>query len=157
MPDRMDWWLRRLILFLFKDIFFILFYILFSYFKVLDIILKLFGHGSLVKENYLNYLEEVLYIQFYLFFFLEGKGYYIPFETVMTGILDMRPGKHNLHFLLGVELLPHAFVNIPDEKMQFKVFLFLFFIYFAFFLYILKFIHIHLFIVFFKFWSYNSH
>jgi hypothetical protein len=28
----------------------------------------------------------------------------------------MRPGKHDLHFLMGVELLPHAFVNIPDKR-----------------------------------------
>jgi hypothetical protein len=39
----------------------------------------------------------------------------------VTGILDMRPGKHNLHFLVGVELLPHAFVNIPNEKMHMGV------------------------------------
>jgi hypothetical protein len=34
----------------------------------------------------------------------------------------MRPGKHDLHFLVGVELLPHAFVNIPDEKMHIGVY-----------------------------------
>jgi hypothetical protein len=50
----------------------------------------------------------------------------------VTGILDMRPGKHDLHFLVGVELLPHAFVNIPDEKMQIGVFLFIFIIHFIF-------------------------
>jgi hypothetical protein len=34
----------------------------------------------------------------------------------------MRRGKHNIHFLVGgVELLPHAFVNIPDEKMNIGV------------------------------------
>jgi hypothetical protein len=44
----------------------------------------------------------------------------------------MRPGKHDLHFLVGVELLPHAFVNIPDEKMHFGVFIFIFIIYFIF-------------------------
>jgi hypothetical protein len=43
----------------------------------------------------------------------------------------MRPGKHHLHFLVGVELLPHAFVNIPDEKMHIGVyFIFIFIIYF---------------------------
>jgi hypothetical protein len=42
----------------------------------------------------------------------------------------MCPGKHNLHFLVGVELLPHAFVNIPDEKMHIGVFIFIFVIYF---------------------------
>jgi hypothetical protein len=39
----------------------------------------------------------------------------------------MRPGKHDLHFLVGVELLRHAFVNIPDEKMQFGVLIFILF------------------------------
>jgi hypothetical protein len=34
----------------------------------------------------------------------------------------MRAGKHDLHFLVGVELLPHAFVNIPDEKMRIGVY-----------------------------------
>jgi hypothetical protein len=36
----------------------------------------------------------------------------------VAGILDMCPGKHDLHFLVDVELLPHAFVNIPDKKMH---------------------------------------
>jgi hypothetical protein len=54
----------------------------------------------------------------------------------------MRPGKHDLHFLVGVELLPHAFVNIPDEKMHIGVFLFIFIIHFTFiYVCILKFIH----------------
>jgi hypothetical protein len=44
----------------------------------------------------------------------------------------MRPGKHNLHFLVGVELLPHSFVGIPDEKMHVGV-LFIFIVYFIFF------------------------
>jgi hypothetical protein len=44
----------------------------------------------------------------------------------------MRPEKHNLHFLVGVELLPHAFVNIPDEKMHIGVFLYIFICYFIF-------------------------
>jgi hypothetical protein len=56
-------------------------------------------------------------------FFLEGKDYVVPYGTVVTGILDMCSGKHDLHFLVGVELLPHAFVNIPDEKMHFGVYL----------------------------------
>jgi hypothetical protein len=44
----------------------------------------------------------------------------------------MRPGKHDLHFMVGVELLPHAIVNIPDEKMHIGVFLFIFIIHFIF-------------------------
>jgi hypothetical protein len=59
----------------------------------------------------------------------------------VTGILDMRPGKHDLHFLVGVELLPHDFVNIPDEKMNIGVFLYIFIIYYIF-------IHIYIYIKF---------
>jgi hypothetical protein len=68
---------------------------------------------------------------------LGGKHYVVPFGTGVTGILDMRPGKHDLHFLVGVELLPHAFVNIPDQKMHFGVFYYFYFISFKYFLYIL--------------------
>jgi hypothetical protein len=58
----------------------------------------------------------------------------------VTEILDMRPGRHDLHFLLGVELLQHAFVNIPDEKMHIGVyFIFIFIIHFIF-IYIFLFI-----------------
>jgi hypothetical protein len=58
----------------------------------------------------------------------------------------MRPRKHDLHFLVGVELLPHAFVNIPDEKMHIGVyFTFIFIIHFIFIYgYILKFIYVYL-------------
>jgi hypothetical protein len=38
----------------------------------------------------------------------------------------MRPRKHDLRFLVGAELLPHAFVNITDEKMHMGVFIFIF-------------------------------
>jgi hypothetical protein len=34
----------------------------------------------------------------------------------------MRSKKHDLHFLVGVDLLPHAFVNIPDKKIHIGVF-----------------------------------
>jgi hypothetical protein len=71
---------------------------------------KYFGRGFL-------YL-----ILFSFSFFLGGKGYFVPFGTVVTGILDMHPGKHDLHFLVGVDLLPHAFVNIPDEKIYLGVY-----------------------------------
>jgi hypothetical protein len=54
-----------------------------------------------------------------------GDKYVVPYGTVVTGILDMCPTKHDLHFLVGVELLPHAFVNIPDEKMHFGVLTFI--------------------------------
>jgi hypothetical protein len=49
----------------------------------------------------------------------------------LSGILDMRKGKHTLHCLDNDELLPFAVVNIPDnEKIHFGVFYFIFFIYF---------------------------
>jgi hypothetical protein len=48
----------------------------------------------------------------------------------------MRPGKHDLHFLVGVELLPHAFVNIPDEKMHIGVYFTLIYVYILNFIYI---------------------
>jgi hypothetical protein len=54
----------------------------------------------------------------------------------------MRPGKHDLHLLVGVELLPHAFVNIPDEKMHIGVCLYLFL------LFILHIFFFYLFVVF---------
>jgi hypothetical protein len=119
---------------------------------VLDIILESLIHVLFVKRKYPKILEKVLYIQFYFYFyfFLESKDYVVPYGTVVTGILHMRPGKHDLHFLVGVELLPHAFVNIPDEKMHIAVyFIFIFIIHFIFiYLYILKFIYIYLLIVF---------
>jgi hypothetical protein len=80
-------------------------------------------------------LKKVSYIQFYFYFhfFLEDNKYIVPYGTVVTGILDMCPGKHDLHFLVGVELLPHAFVNIPDEKMNIGVyFIFIFIISYSF-------------------------
>jgi hypothetical protein len=46
----------------------------------------------------------------------------------VTGIFDILSGKHDLHFLVGVELLPHASVNIPDEKMNIGVYFTLIFI-----------------------------
>jgi hypothetical protein len=53
----------------------------------------------------------------------------------------MRSGKHDLHFLVGVDLLPHAFVNIPDEKMHIGVyFIFIFIINFIF-IYVFLFIY----------------
>jgi hypothetical protein len=75
-------------------------------------------------------------------FSLGGKDYVVPFGTVVTGILEMHPGKHDLHFLVGIELLPHAFVNIPDEKMHFGVFIFISIIYFIFISFYIFFLYI---------------
>jgi hypothetical protein len=107
---------------------------------VLDIFLEVVHHIFSLKEKHPNILEEVSYTYFYFLFhvFLGGENYGVPFGTVVTGILDMRLGKHNLHFLVGVDLLPHVFVNIYDEKMHIGVFLFIF-IFFYIYLYI--FIH----------------
>jgi hypothetical protein len=55
----------------------------------------------------------------------------------VTGILDMRPGKHDLHFLVDVELLPHAIVNIPNETIHIGVIIFIFIFYFIFIIIIL--------------------
>jgi hypothetical protein len=59
---------------------------------------------------------------YFIFHFFLGV---VPYGTLVTGILDLRPKKHDLHFLVDVELLPHAFVNIPDEKMNIGVFMFI--------------------------------
>jgi hypothetical protein len=77
------------------------------------------------------------FYNFLLIFFLGGKEYGVSCGTVVTGILDMRPGKHDLHFVVGVELLPHAFVNIPNETIHIVVFIFIFIIYFIFIIIIL--------------------
>jgi hypothetical protein len=68
-----------------------------------------------------------LFHNFLLMFFLEGDYYGIPRGTVVTGIVDMRPGKHNLHFLVDVDLLPHAIVNIPNETSIYIYFYYLFY------------------------------
>jgi hypothetical protein len=155
MPDRIDLSFRRLILFLFEDIFSILFYIIFPNFKVLDIILEIVGYTFIVNRKDPIVLEKVFHIKFYFLFhfFLGGREYVVPFGTAVTGILDMRFGKHDLHFLVGVELLPHAFVNIPDERVHIGVFIFIVYFIYVFFC-VLIFIHIYLLTVFYK-WEYN--
>jgi hypothetical protein len=91
-------------------------------------VLKVIVHVLNVKKRAPNILEEVfLQFPFNILFYLGGKRYNIPHNTVVTGILDMRPGKHNLHFLVGVELLPHAIVNIPNETVHIGVFYYLFY------------------------------
>jgi hypothetical protein len=53
---------------------------------------------------------------------LGGDYFGIPYDSVIvTGLLDMREGKHTLHFLVGEELLTHTIVNIPKEKMHMGV------------------------------------
>jgi hypothetical protein len=55
------------------------------------------------------------------------KDYKVPYGTVVTSILDMRPEKHHLLFFLKDKLLPHAFVNIPNEPFHIGVLYFLFY------------------------------
>jgi hypothetical protein len=98
-----------------------------------DFVLGIILHILNIKGKHPNILKEVFLHSIFFFFFLGGKRLVIPHDTVVTGILDMYPGKHDLHFLVGVELLPHAFVNIPDEKMHIGVLLLIFIIYFKYF------------------------
>jgi hypothetical protein len=114
----------------------------------LDIFLEVLFNILNINGNGPNILERVFYIEFYFYFhfFLEGKDYVVPYGTVVTGILYMRPEKYNLHFLVGVELLPHAIVNIPEEKMHIGVcFIFILIIHFLLtYIDILKFIYIYI-------------
>jgi hypothetical protein len=92
-------------------------------------VLTVIVHILDVKESIPKILEKVFFNFLLLLFYLGGKEYGIPCGTVVTGILDMRLGKHDLHFLVDVELLPHAFVNIPNETIHIGVFIFIFIIY----------------------------
>jgi hypothetical protein len=59
MPERLDTLFRRLRLFLFNDIFSVLFCVLIPDFKVRHILLRVLIHVLDVKENNPNILEEV--------------------------------------------------------------------------------------------------
>jgi hypothetical protein len=59
MPERMDWYFRRLRLSLFNDIFSVLFCMLIPDFKVLHMVLTVIIHGLDVKERLPKSLEEV--------------------------------------------------------------------------------------------------
>jgi hypothetical protein len=60
---------------------------------------------------------------------LGGRIYIVRSGAILSCYLDMRKKKHSLHFVVDNELLPHAFVNIPDnENIHIGVFN-LFFIY----------------------------
>jgi hypothetical protein len=113
---------------------------------VLDIILERAFHVLNIKGENPKDLEKVFYIYFYFYFrfLLESKDYVVLYGTVVTGILDMCPGKYDLHFLVGVELRPHAFVNIPDERMHIGVY----FIYFhySFYIHLCTYFEIYLYI-----------
>jgi hypothetical protein len=86
---------------------------------VLDIILKKVYQISLSRERIKMFWKRSI---------LGVKN--VSFNTVVAWIFNMHPGKHNLHFLVDLELLFHAFANIPDEKMHIGVFIFIFIIYF---------------------------
>jgi hypothetical protein len=42
--------------------------------------------------------------------------YIVRSGAVLNSILDMRSGKHSLHFIVDSELLPFAIVNIPNNE-----------------------------------------
>jgi hypothetical protein len=109
---------------------------------VLHIPFKVVGHSLYVKKKNRDFLKDVFFT-FNFIFFLKNEDYVISSDTIVTGILDMRPGKHDLHFLVGDKLPPHAIVKIPDEKMHIGVFLFIFIIYsLLFFKYILNYMYL---------------
>jgi hypothetical protein len=78
-----------------------------------------------------------VFFNFLLIFFLGGEEYGVAYDTVVTNILNMGPGKHNLHFLVGVELLPHTIMNISNKTIHIGVFIFIFIIYYIFIIIIL--------------------
>jgi hypothetical protein len=84
------------------------------------------------QKNYIGCFRRGFFYNFILIFFFLG----VPFGTAVTGILDMRPGKHDLHFLVGVELLPHAVVNIPNETFHIGVFIYFYYLFYSFYFYV---------------------
>jgi hypothetical protein len=62
MPERMDFFIRRLRLLLFSDIFSVLFCLLIPDFKVRHMVLTVIIHGLNVKERIPNGLEEVSFL-----------------------------------------------------------------------------------------------
>jgi hypothetical protein len=61
---------------------------------------------------------------------LEEKIYIVRSGAVLSSILDMRSGKHSLHFVVDDKLLPHAIVNITDnENIHIGVYYIILFIY----------------------------
>jgi hypothetical protein len=77
---------------------------------------------------------------------LEGEKYIVRSGAVLNSILDMRSGKHSLHFVVDDKLIPHAIVNITDKKnIHIGVYYFIYlFIYLFFHLFINLFIFIYL-------------
>jgi hypothetical protein len=96
---------------------------------VLDIVLDLIIHVFIVKENYPNILEKVFYVLFYFIFhfFLDGKYYVVPSGTVVTGILDMRPGVYfififiinfifiYLYFIIYLYIFIYSFLTLGQQ------------------------------------------
>jgi hypothetical protein len=81
-----------------------------------------------IKVFCINISNFILF--FFFFFLLEGIDYTGDSGADVSCILDMRRGKHSLHFVVDDKLLPHAIVNIPDnEKMHIGVFHIILFIY----------------------------
>jgi hypothetical protein len=82
---------------------------------------------------------------------LEGKDHIVRSGAVVSGFLDMRRGKHSLHFVVDGELLPHAIVNIPDnENMHVGVCYVVLFIYLYFIIYFIYIFFIYSFLPYIK-------
>jgi hypothetical protein len=111
------------------------FFIIILNLKVRCIFFVITIHLFLVRTNHVDLLKKVFFFSFFfLFFFLGNNLYGVPSDDVVTGVLDMRSKKHNLHFFVGGDLLPHTIVNIPHEKIHMGVFVFIIsFIFFSFF------------------------
>jgi hypothetical protein len=70
-----------------------------------------------------------------------GEKYIVRSGTVWNSILDMRKGKHSLHFIVDSELLPHTIVNIPNnENIHIGVYYFIFYSFIYLYLYNVVFI-----------------
>jgi hypothetical protein len=112
----------------------------------------------LSKEIFQIFYKRFLAFNLFFFYsFLGGEQYAVPYGTVVTGILDMRPGKHDRHFLVGVELLPHAFVNIPDERMHIVVFILIFITYFILCIYCIIYIRSFFLVLINKYYYFNNY
>jgi hypothetical protein len=75
MPERMDFSIRRLRLFLFNDISSVVFCMLIPDFKVRDMVLTVIVHILDVKEKIPKILEKIFFNFLLILFYLGGKEY----------------------------------------------------------------------------------
>jgi hypothetical protein len=77
---------------------------------------------------------------------LEEKRYIVRSGAVLNSILNMRRGKHSLHFVVDDKLLPHSIVNITyNENIHIGVYYIILYILFIYIIY-LYYIFIYLFV-----------